>query len=66
MIERVLNKFRLSFGDKEMGRFGDDSKKKMWIFLAVAFGIDFLMMPLMYYGMKQGADLTLCSTLHVV
>lgn len=59
MIERVLNKFRLSFGDKEMGRFGDDSKKKMWIFLAVAFGIDFLMMPLMYYGMKQGADLTL-------
>ena len=59
MVERVLNKFRLSFGDKEVGRFGDDSKKKMWIFLAVAFGIDFLMLPLMYYGMKQGVDLTI-------
>ena len=58
MIERVLYKFKLSFGDKEMGRFGNDSKKKMWIFLAIGFGLDFLMMPLMYYGLKQGIDLT--------
>ncbi|MBP8969784.1 MAG: CPBP family intramembrane metalloprotease [Lachnospiraceae bacterium] len=58
MIERTLKKFRLSFGDKEMGRFGDDSKKKMWIFIAVAFGIDYLMIPAMYFGLQKGLDLS--------
>lgn len=56
MVERAVNKFRLSFGEKKMGRFGDDSKKKMWIFIAVAFVLNYLMLPLMYKGVMNGQD----------
>ena len=56
MLERALNKFRLSFGEKKMGRFGDDSKKKLWIFIAVAFVLNYVMLPLMYMGVKNGQD----------
>ncbi len=56
MIERAISKFRLSFGEKKMGRFGDDSKKKLWIFIAVAFVLNYLMLPLMYMGVKNGQD----------
>lgn len=56
MVERAVNKFRLSFGEKKMGRFGDDSKKKLWIFIAVAFVLNYLMLPLMYMGVKNGQD----------
>ena len=58
MIERIINVFRLSFGDKKMDRFGKDDKKKMWIFIAAAFGIDYLMIPVMYYGLQKGLDLS--------
>ncbi len=56
MTERAVNKFRLSFGEKKMGRFGDDSKKKMWIFIAVAFVLNYVMLPLMYKGVMNGQD----------
>ena len=56
MTERAMNKFRLSFGEKKMGRFGDDSKKKLWIFIAVAFVLNYVMLPLMYKGVMNGQD----------
>ena len=56
MTERAVNKFRLSFGEKKMGRFGDDSKKKLWIFIAVAFVLNYVMLPLMYKGVMNGQD----------
>ncbi len=58
MVERIGNIFLLSFGEKKMGRFGNDNAKKMWIFLFIAFGIDFLMIPVMYVGFKKEADLS--------
>ena len=58
MVERIGNRFLLSFGEKKMGRFGNDNAKKMWIFLFIAFGIDFLMIPVMYVGFKKEADLS--------
>ena len=56
MTERAVNNFRLSFGEKKMGRFGDDSKKKLWIFIAVAFVLNYVMLPLMYKGVMNGQD----------
>jgi len=59
MVERVSLRFDLSFGDKVKGRFGSDSKKRIWIFFLVAFLINYLMVPLMFYGESKGAD-TIC------
>ena len=58
MVERVGNRFLLSFGEKKMERFGKDNTKKMLIFLLIAFGVDFLMIPVMYIGFQKGLDLS--------
>ena len=58
MVERVGNRFLLSFGEKKMERFGKDNAKKMLIFLLIAFGVDFLMIPVMYIGFQKGLDLS--------
>ena len=58
MVERVGNRFLLSFGEKKMERFGKDNAKKMCIFLLIAFGVDFLMIPVMYIGFQKGLDLS--------
>ena len=58
MCERINLRFKDSFGERRKGRFGDDSRKKMIIFLAIAFGIDFAMLPLMKYGFDRGIDLS--------
>ena len=58
MCERVNLRFKDSFGERKDGRFGDDSKKKMIVFLAIAFGIDIIMIPLMKFGFDRGIDLS--------
>ena len=58
MCERVNLRFRDSFGERKPGRFGDDSKKKMIVFLAIAFGVDIIMIPLMKAGFDKGIDLS--------
>ena len=58
MCERVAGRFKDSFGERKPGRFGDDSRQKMIIFLAIAYGIDVLMLPLMKYGFDCGIDLS--------
>lgn len=58
MCERVNLRFKDSFGARRSGRFGDDSKKKMIVFLAIAFGVDFIMIPLMKLGFDGGIDLS--------
>ena len=35
---------------------GNTEKKRLWIYLAVAYGITFLMGLLMWYGNAKGAD----------
>ena len=35
---------------------GNTEKKRLWIYLAVAYGITFLMGLLMWYGNARGAD----------
>ena len=58
MCERINLRFKDSFGERKTGRFGDDSKKKMIVFLAIAFGVDFAMIPLMKYGFDRGIELS--------
>ena len=58
MCERVNLRFKDSFGERKDGRFGDDSKKKMIVFLAIAFGVDIIMIPLMKFGFDKGVDLS--------
>ncbi|MBP1584094.1 MAG: CPBP family intramembrane metalloprotease [Lachnospiraceae bacterium] len=58
MVERIGNRYLLSFGEKKMERFGKDNVKKMVIFLLIAFGVDFLMMPVMYLGFQKDIDLS--------
>ncbi|MCR5800329.1 MAG: CPBP family intramembrane metalloprotease [Lachnospiraceae bacterium] len=59
MVERISLRFDLNFGDKVKGRFGSDSKKRIWIFFLVAFLINYLMVPLMFYGESKGVN-TIC------
>ena len=58
MCERVNLRFKDSFGERKPGRYGDDSKRKMIVFFAIAFGVDFAMLPLMKYGFDRGIDLS--------
>ncbi len=58
MVARIGNRYLMSFGEKKMNRFGTDDRKKLIIFLLIAFGIDFLMLPVMYIGYQKGADLS--------
>ena len=58
MNERIRLKFMDSFGERETGRFGDDTRKKMIVFLLTAFGCSFLMIPAMKIGFDAGADLS--------
>ncbi len=58
MCERINLRFKDSFGERKPGRYGDDSRRKMIVFLAIAFGIDFAMLPLMKYGFDRGIDLS--------
>ncbi|MBO7095734.1 MAG: CPBP family intramembrane metalloprotease [Lachnospiraceae bacterium] len=58
MCERINLRFKDSFGERKTGRFGEDSKKKMIVFLAIAFGVDFAMIPLMKYGFDRGIELS--------
>lgn len=58
MCERVNLRFKDSFGARKNGRFGDDSKRMMVVFLAIAFGVDFVMLPLMKLGFDNGIDLS--------
>lgn len=39
-----------------------DEKKRLWIFIAIAFGIPLLMSIPMYIGAKRGADLSVFAT----
>ncbi|MCR5654799.1 MAG: CPBP family intramembrane metalloprotease [Lachnospiraceae bacterium] len=59
ITERAVLNYRCSFGEKEAGRFGDEKKKNMITFLLIAFGVDFAMIPVMYYGYKSGTDLSM-------
>ena len=58
MCERVSIRFKDTFGIRTVGRFGDDSKTRMIIFLAIAYGVDILMLPIMKYGYDRGVDLS--------
>jgi len=58
MTERINLKFMDSFGERKTGRFGDDSKRKIIIFLLVTFGCSFIMIPAMKIGFDAGADLS--------
>lgn len=59
IYERTILRFLDTYGERQPGRYGSDEKKKAWIFAAVAFGIDFLMLPAMYIGYRQGGDLSI-------
>ena len=58
MTERINLKFMDSFGERETGRFGDDSKRRMIIFLLTTFGCSFIMIPVMKIGFDIGTDLS--------
>ncbi len=58
MCERVGIRYKDSFGERKAGRFGDDGKRKMVVFLSIAFGADLLMIPAMIIGYRKGVDLS--------
>ena len=58
MCESINLKFMDSFGTRAMGRFGDDARRKMAVFLLTAFGCSFLMIPAMKVGFDADADLS--------
>ena len=58
MCERVGIRYKESFGERKSGRFGDDSKQKIIVFLSIAFGVDLLMIPAMFIGYQKGIDLS--------
>ncbi len=58
MMETVGLRYKDSFGERKAGRFGDDYKRKMIVFLSVAFGVDFLMIPVMVIGFRDHRDLS--------
>ena len=58
MCETIGLRYKDSFGIRKAGRFGDDSKQKMMVFLSIAFGVDLLMIPVMMLGLAKGYDLS--------
>ncbi|MCR4651733.1 MAG: CPBP family intramembrane metalloprotease [Lachnospiraceae bacterium] len=58
MVERVGRRYINSFEISEKNIPGDDSGRRMWLFILIAFGLDALMIPAMYIGKSNGTDLT--------
>jgi membrane protease YdiL (CAAX protease family) len=56
--ERILLHFISSRGNREESRFITEDRKKLPVFLLIAFGVDFLMVPVMIIGYNQGKDLS--------
>ncbi|MCR4897386.1 MAG: CPBP family intramembrane metalloprotease [Lachnospiraceae bacterium] len=56
--ERILLRFINFRGDREQSRFITEDRKKLPVFLLIAFGVDFLMIPVMIVGYNRGQDLS--------